>query len=171
MNLLTAASVAACHDAQMTTSSSPETAAPATGRAFGTIGVIGLGTMGAGIAEVCARAGLDVIVAESSDQAADAGRERLTASLTRAQERGKLDNADEVLRRITVGTDLAAVAVEVVDRLLTTGGELVTLVRGADADDALVAAVAGHVRRTRRDVEVSVLDGGQERYPLLVGVE
>jgi DAK2 domain fusion protein YloV len=70
-----------------------------------------------------------------------------------------------------VGSDLAQVALEVVDRLLTTGGELVTLVRGADADDALVGAVTGHLRRTRRDVEVCVLDGGQERYPLLVGVE
>jgi hypothetical protein len=44
-------------------------------------------------------------------------------------------------------------------------------VRGAEADEALVTAVTGHLRRTRRDVEVSVLDGGQERYPLLVGVE
>jgi DAK2 domain fusion protein YloV len=70
-----------------------------------------------------------------------------------------------------VGSDLAVVAVEVVDRLLATGGELVTLVRGADADDALVAAVTGHLRRTRRDLEVAVLDGGQERYPLLMGVE
>jgi uncharacterized protein len=70
-----------------------------------------------------------------------------------------------------VGTDLAAVAVEVVDRLLTTGGELVTLVRGAEADDGLVTAVTDHLRRTRRDVEVTVLEGGQERYPLLVGVE
>ena len=70
-----------------------------------------------------------------------------------------------------VGTDLAAVAVEVVDRLLTTGGELVTLVRGADADDDLLRAVSRHLRGTRRDVEVTVLDGGQERYPLLVGVE
>jgi dihydroxyacetone kinase-like predicted kinase len=70
-----------------------------------------------------------------------------------------------------VGSDLAAVAVEVVDRLLATGGELVTLVRGAEADEALVAAVTGHLRRTRRDLEVVVLDGGQERYPLLMGVE
>jgi hypothetical protein len=70
-----------------------------------------------------------------------------------------------------VGSDLAAVAVEVVDRLLATGGELVTLVRGAEADDALVATVTAHLRRTRRDLEVAVLDGGQERYPLLMGVE
>src|SRR5690242_9538591 len=64
--------------------------------------------MGAGIAEVCARAGLDVTVVESSDQAADAGRQRLTKSLTRAQERGKLENAQEVLGRIAIGTELGA---------------------------------------------------------------
>ncbi|HVN13674.1 MAG TPA: DAK2 domain-containing protein [Kineosporiaceae bacterium] len=72
---------------------------------------------------------------------------------------------------VVVGTDLAAVAVEVVDRLLTTGGELVTVVRGHDADDALVRSVTEHLRRTRRDVEVNVLDGDQERYHLLLGVE
>ncbi len=70
-----------------------------------------------------------------------------------------------------VGDDLAAVAIEVLDRLLATGGELVTLVRGAEADDALVGAVTGHLRDSRRAVEVAVLDGGQERYPLLMAVE
>jgi 3-hydroxybutyryl-CoA dehydrogenase len=70
--------------------------------------VVGCGLMGAGIAEICARAGLDVTVVESSDEAADAGRSRLTRSLTRAQERGKLDNAKEVLGRIAVGTELGA---------------------------------------------------------------
>ena len=72
---------------------------------------------------------------------------------------------------VVVGSDLATVAIDVVDRLLTTGGELATIVRGHDADDALVRAVTDHLRRTRRDVEVTVLDGGQERYHLLVGVE
>ncbi|WP_088284069.1 DAK2 domain-containing protein [Kineosporia sp. A_224] len=70
-----------------------------------------------------------------------------------------------------VGSDLATVAVEVVERLLAGGGELVTLVTGLDADPALVEAVTAHLHRTRRDVEVVVHAGGQPRYPLLVGVE
>ena len=70
-----------------------------------------------------------------------------------------------------VGSELAGVAVQVVDRLLASGGELVTIVCGAGATEELVGVVTGHLRRTRRDVEVAVLDGGQERYPLLLGVE
>jgi DAK2 domain fusion protein YloV len=70
-----------------------------------------------------------------------------------------------------VGPDLAAVAGEVVARLLSGGGELVTLVTGQDAAADLVPAVCESIRRTRLDVEVSVLAGGQARYPLLIGVE
>lgn len=70
-----------------------------------------------------------------------------------------------------VGTDLIDVARQVLDRLLSGGGELVTLVRGAEADDTLVRAVREHLRRRYREVEVSMIDGGQERYVLLLGVE
>ena len=66
------------------------------------IGVVGCGLMGAGIAEVCARAGLDVVVAESSKDAAQAGRARLEKSLIRAEERGKIYSATAVLDRIRV---------------------------------------------------------------------
>ncbi|WP_432878299.1 DAK2 domain-containing protein [Kribbella sp. CA-245084] len=67
--------------------------------------------------------------------------------------------------------DLETAAVAVVDRLLGGGGELLTIVTGRDADPALAEAVERHVRRQRKDVDVMVYDGGQDRYPLLIGVE
>ena len=70
-----------------------------------------------------------------------------------------------------IGRNAEDVAVEVVRRLLSGGGELVTLVVGADGDEALAEAVTDRVRAERSDVEVHVLTGGQQRYPLLVGVE
>jgi 3-hydroxybutyryl-CoA dehydrogenase len=66
------------------------------------VGIVGCGLMGAGIAEVCARAGMDVVVAESSTRAGDAGRKRLETSLVRAEKRGRLDRAADVLDRIRV---------------------------------------------------------------------
>ena len=74
------------------------------------IGVVGCGLMGSGIAEVCARAGLDVVVAESSAAAVDAGRARLEKSLQRAESRGKVPNAAEALERIEVVDDLDELA-------------------------------------------------------------
>jgi 3-hydroxybutyryl-CoA dehydrogenase len=74
------------------------------------VGVIGCGLMGAGIAEVCARAGLDVVVCESSAPAAQAGRERLQQSLRRAEQKGKLADAEQVLARLRVGHDLDELA-------------------------------------------------------------
>jgi 3-hydroxybutyryl-CoA dehydrogenase len=74
------------------------------------IGVVGCGLMGAGIAEVCARAGKDVVVAESSPAAAAAGLSRLEKSMTRAEERGKIASAADVMARIRVVNDLGQLA-------------------------------------------------------------
>lgn len=74
------------------------------------VGVVGCGLMGAGIAEVSARAGLDVVVVESSTAAADAGRARLEKSLARAEAKGKIDSAAAVMDRIRVVTDLGDLA-------------------------------------------------------------
>jgi 3-hydroxybutyryl-CoA dehydrogenase len=76
------------------------------------VGVIGAGLMGSGIAEVCARAGLDVVVREIDDGAAAAGRARITGSLDRGVKAGKLTQLerDAALERVTVTTDLGGLA-------------------------------------------------------------
>jgi DAK2 domain fusion protein YloV len=70
-----------------------------------------------------------------------------------------------------IGTDLSTVACTVVDRMLGSGGELVTLVSGADSPGRLTAEVVDHLGRTRPEVDTVVYEGGQPRYPLLIGVE
>ena len=76
------------------------------------IGVIGAGLMGSGIAEVCARAGLDVVVREINDTAAASGRARIEGSLSRAVKAGKITvpQRDATLERVTVTTELSDLA-------------------------------------------------------------
>ncbi|HEX6660052.1 MAG TPA: 3-hydroxybutyryl-CoA dehydrogenase [Ilumatobacter sp.] len=73
------------------------------------MGVVGCGLMGSGIAEVCARAGLDVVVHEIDHAAAESGRGRLVKSLDRGLNAGKLSEAarDAALSRLSFTTDLA----------------------------------------------------------------
>jgi 3-hydroxybutyryl-CoA dehydrogenase len=80
-------------------------------RDFKTIGVIGLGTMGAGIAEVFARTGYSVVGVELNDETLARGREHLDHSTGRAVARGKLTEEDQasLLGRISFTTDLAEV--------------------------------------------------------------
>ncbi|HET9259456.1 MAG TPA: 3-hydroxybutyryl-CoA dehydrogenase [Acidimicrobiia bacterium] len=72
------------------------------------VGVIGGGLMGSGIAEVCARAGNDVMVHEVDPAAAEAAMDRIGKSLERAVEREKLTSSDRdaILSRIVVTTDI-----------------------------------------------------------------
>jgi 3-hydroxybutyryl-CoA dehydrogenase len=76
------------------------------------VGVIGCGLMGSGIAEVCARAGLDVKVTEANADALAAGRKRIESSLGRALSRGKLDEASHAatLEKISFTTDIGEFA-------------------------------------------------------------
>lgn len=77
-----------------------------------TVGVVGLGTMGAGIVEVLARGGVAVVGVEVDDAAVERGRARIKHSTARAVERGKLTEDDEraIFDRITLVSDLGAVA-------------------------------------------------------------
>jgi len=78
-------------------------------REISQVGVVGLGTMGAGIAEVFARSGLDVIAVEKDDESIVRGRGHVEHSTIRAVRRGKLssDEADALVGRITFSTELA----------------------------------------------------------------
>ncbi len=72
---------------------------------------------------------------------------------------------------VIVGSDQLTVSREVVHRLLASGGELVTVVAGVDAPDGLLEAVTAEARRAHHGIEVSLIDGGQAVYPVLLGVE
>jgi 3-hydroxybutyryl-CoA dehydrogenase len=82
-----------------------------TPRTFKTVGVIGLGTMGAGIAEVFARTGYSVVGVELNDETLARGRAHLDHSTQRAVARGKLtaEEQEALLGRITFTTDLVEV--------------------------------------------------------------
>src|SRR5690242_15422142 len=81
-------------------------------REFSTVGVVGLGTMGSGIAEVLARTGLTVVGVEVDAEGIARGRGHLAHSTRRAVDRGKLSEAEcaELLGRITCTTALSDVA-------------------------------------------------------------
>ena len=133
------------------------------------IGVVGCGLMGAGIAEVCARAGLDVVVAESSDEAAAAGRRRLQTSLRRAQERGKLDNPDEVLARVTLVTDLEALADRelVIEAIIEDETAKIELFRRLDA---IVTSPAAILASNTSSIPIMKLAVVTERPSHVVGI-
>jgi 3-hydroxybutyryl-CoA dehydrogenase len=111
------------------------------------VGVVGCGLMGSGIAEVCARAGLDVIVREVNQGALDAGRKRIVGSLDRAVRSGKMPEADRdgVLSRLRFTTDFGDFADRqlVVEAVIENEAEKLEVFRGIDkaveADDAILA--------------------------------
>ncbi|MBW8803670.1 MAG: 3-hydroxyacyl-CoA dehydrogenase family protein, partial [Catenulisporales bacterium] len=76
------------------------------------IGVVGSGTMAAGIAEVCAKAGYETVLVARATAKADAARAAITRSLEKAVQRGKLaeDERDAALARLRSTTDLAELA-------------------------------------------------------------
>ncbi|WP_459969516.1 3-hydroxybutyryl-CoA dehydrogenase [Nocardioides pyridinolyticus] len=114
------------------------------------VGVVGGGLMGSGIAEVSARAGQDVVVVESSEDAAKAALGRLEKSLQRAEAKGKLrpseGSADEVLGRIRVVADLDVLADRdvVVEAIVEDEAAKVALFKSLDAivtaPDAILAS-------------------------------
>jgi 3-hydroxybutyryl-CoA dehydrogenase len=115
-------------------------------RSFAQVGVVGLGTMGAGIAEVLARAGLTVVGVERDDAGLARAEQHLATSTERAVRRGKLTEAEAAgLRgRISTGTDLAALAgcelvLEAIPERLDQKAELFARLDELLAPDAVLA--------------------------------
>ena len=76
------------------------------------VGVAGCGLMGSGIAEISAKAGMDVLVREIDDSAVEAGRGRIRKSLDRAVQKEKIsaDDRDTIMGRISFATEVEALA-------------------------------------------------------------
>jgi len=70
-----------------------------------------------------------------------------------------------------IGTDVEQVAHQLVDRMLAGGGELVTVVAGAEAEAGLGDRLAAYVEKHCPGAEAVAYEGGQPHYPVLLGVE
>ena len=79
---------------------------------FAKVAVLGAGTMGAGIAQVCAQAGSQVVLQDITDEFVAKGQQRVAAFLQKGVDRGKVteETRDEVLARITTTSDRAEAA-------------------------------------------------------------
>jgi len=112
------------------------------------VGVVGAGLMGSGIAEVCARANLDVVVCEVNEAALDRGRARVETSLGRAVSAGKLSDVerDKILEGLRFTTDMGLFADRqiVIEAVIESEAEKLAVFRRLDevvvADDAILAS-------------------------------
>lgn len=111
------------------------------------VGIVGCGVMGAGLAEVCAKAGLEVLVAARMSRSVDAGLDRISNSLERAVSKGAMAPSDReaVLSRITFTTEVLDLAdrqlvIEAASEVLNVKTEIFTaLDKVVDDPDAVLA--------------------------------
>ncbi|MGH3699584.1 MAG: 3-hydroxyacyl-CoA dehydrogenase family protein [Pseudonocardiaceae bacterium] len=125
-----------------------------------TVGVVGMGTMGAGIAEVLARTGIDVVAVEVDEHGVARGRGHLEHSTGRALERGKLDETArrELLGRIRFTMSLAELAdvdlvVEAVPERLDLKSRLFTELDGIVRSDVVLASNTSSLSITQLAVQ------------------
>ena len=111
------------------------------------VGVVGLGTMGAGIAQVCIEAGFETVGRELSTELGEAARARIDHFLTRKVEKGQLEQhaKDEAIGRLAVTTGLDAfgdcdLVIEAAFEDLDVKRELVEALDGVLAPDAVIAS-------------------------------
>jgi 3-hydroxybutyryl-CoA dehydrogenase len=133
---------------------------------IGAVGVVGCGTMGAGIAEIVSRNGLPVHFVEMSDEAVEAGLARIRASLDRqiARERLTSEDGDAIASRITGSTDyhdlnVCDLIIEAVPEVLSWKQQAFRRIDEHARPDAIIATntsslpvmdIAVHTRRPNR---------------------
>jgi 3-hydroxybutyryl-CoA dehydrogenase len=112
-----------------------------------TIGIVGAGTMGAGIAQVAATVGLDVILIDQADSWVQRGLDILTANLDRQVEKGRLTDADRdaTLSRIEGSTDYerldqAELVVEAVNEQFEIKRDVLKQVATVVEDNTIIAS-------------------------------
>ncbi len=120
-----------------------------------TVGVVGAGLMGAGIAEQCARCGYQVVVREIDDETLTAGQQRIEKSMRRAVEREKMSEEERqsAEERISGTTDLADLAecqlvVEAIVENLDMKKDVFRQLDGITLPDAILASNTSSVSIT-----------------------
>jgi 3-hydroxybutyryl-CoA dehydrogenase len=110
------------------------------------VGVVGLGTMGAGIAQVSVQSGFDTVGREVSDELGERGRATIERYLVRGVEKGRLSEAEReaALGRLTLTTDLGELAdcdlvIEAALEELELKRELFAELDGVTRPDAVLA--------------------------------
>ena len=135
-----------------------------------TVGVVGLGTMGAGIAQVCVQAGFDTVGVEVSADLAERARGRIEHYLGRAVEKGALsaDERDAALARLKTATDRGALGAcdLVVEAIVEDLGEKRSLFAELDR----VAAGAAVVATNTSALPVTEIAAATERPERVVGL-
>ncbi|WP_213456091.1 3-hydroxyacyl-CoA dehydrogenase family protein [Rhizomonospora bruguierae] len=139
-------------------------------REIRTVGVIGLGTMGAGIVEVFARNGLDVVAVEVTDAALERGRAVLAGSTDRAVAKGKLSvhERDALLGRVTFAVGLPALADA--DLIVEAVPELLALKRSIFAELDRVAKPEAILATNTSSLSVTEVSVATRRPHQVIGV-
>ena len=134
------------------------------------VGVVGLGTMGSGIAQLCIQAGVPTVAIEGTDELVERGRGRIDTQLARAVEKGRLEEGERarMLGLLDATTDVSSLAgcdlvIEAVFEDLAVKLELFGRVEKQLAEDAVLAT-------NTSALSVTQIAGGLERPGRLVGM-
>ncbi|MDP9187717.1 MAG: 3-hydroxyacyl-CoA dehydrogenase NAD-binding domain-containing protein [Actinomycetota bacterium] len=134
------------------------------------IGVVGAGAMGAGIAQVAASGGMDVVLNDPDGRALAEGIDRLNAGISGARERGELseEQAREASERVARGEDLGAlrgctIVIEAAPERLDVKRELFARLEAICGDEAILAT-------NTSSLSVTAIAAGADRPQRIVGM-